>query len=378
MRKVPAVPKAPILALFMLSAVSAALATDVDKSTEYPVPSGIYDGITVSRYLRMGIPTAAVPDVDAHTPNAGTANPATASQAALTINGNVYIHPLDLNLTDAQPPVPYVPLDTDGGAGATVPLRDVVIDEKLTVDGTTFRVVPLNWWGNSHWTAVNVPGAVTGDSRGSEFQVNGDIHAYAYRASQRYPDQNDTRVHFGPTKVSGVSWLDMRAKTGMIDANQWAHGMSTLYFRADPMLVLNGYSRANVGIGTTNPTYLLQVGDPGSGLQAIAHSWDIYSSRAYKTDIRPFSPADYRLAADRVGDLNLVRFRYKEDKPGDKKILGFIAEEAPNEILSPDGKAVSLGDTLGFLLAAIKGLKAENDALRTEIERLETAGGRLL
>ncbi|GEM_PF-1727217 len=376
MRKVPGLPLILCIALFLQPTVALAV-RQVTRSAEYPSPMGVYDSMSVSRTLRIGIQTVDPPRFD---PDPGynmpavpaAANPLDAAQGLVTINGNLHVQPLDAAFADT----------TGIEHASTRVLRDVIIDENLQVDGDTFKVRSLSWWGESHWTLINIPGFPAANVRSGEMHVNGDVYAQRFRASSNAwgIDDNEQLLFFGPSNDGDSydgDWVEVRAKTGRSNpphpANDsgWEHGESILVVKGNPYIILNGYSRANVGIGTEAPAYLLQIGNAGDGFQAISHSWQVYSSRDFKTDIRPLSQAEYSSIADRAADLNLVRYRYKKDRPDDVKKFGVIAEEAPKEIISNDGMTMSLGDTVGFLFAAIRGMKAENDLLKVEIEKLE-------
>jgi hypothetical protein len=63
--------------------------------------------------------------------------------------------------------------------------------------------------------------------------------------------------------------------------------------------------------------------------------------------------------------------------PGNQRLLGFIAEEMPRELVSADGKAVDLYALTTSLTAAVQALKVQVDRqsqtiddLKAEVERL--------
>lgn len=128
------------------------------------------------------------------------------------------------------------------------------------------------------------------------------------------------------------------------------------------------YLNGKVGIGALPSTYALQVGSPGDGSEARANAWNVLSSREYKRDIEKLDDAACADVLAKLAATDVVHYRYT----GDEHVhIGVIAEESPKEILSKDGKGVSLGDYAGTLLAGIKAQQAQIDALRAEVDALK-------
>jgi hypothetical protein len=148
---------------------------------------------------------------------------------------------------------------------------------------------------------------------------------------------------------------------------------SSLQFSADgyhTQVILD--RNGNVGIGTTTPNAKLHVA--GNGIfDGEVHAPNILatSSREFKKDIAYLSSSDYETVLKKIEKINVAQFRWKEEPKSVEPHIGIIAEEAPKEILSEDGKAVSYSEYLAFLLAAIKAQNEKIQVLERELAELK-------
>jgi len=184
--------------------------------------------------------------------------------------------------------------------------------------------------------------------------------------------------------------------TASSDEGAESQGQSLNYYDAlsinnassTPLLYL--VENGNIGIATSSPTNILTIGQ-GQG-NAIADGWDVYSSREYKTDIIYLEEQDYDEILEQIEGMDLARYKWKKDVEEENSRavlsdtpsqsegrdpqwqslnpnLGVIVEDegTPQEVLSKDGKSISLYDYTTFALAGVKalneGLKVLNEFL---------------
>ena len=119
----------------------------------------------------------------------------------------------------------------------------------------------------------------------------------------------------------------------------------------------------NVGMGTTDPDYKLEV--KGT---IYANSIEVASSREFKENIESL---DADQAAAVLHGLDPVGFNYKED-PGERH-LGFIAEDVPDLVARKDRKGLSSMDIVAVLTSVVKQQQKTISELAEKVAELDNA-----
>jgi Chaperone of endosialidase len=119
-------------------------------------------------------------------------------------------------------------------------------------------------------------------------------------------------------------------------------------------------------IGTQSPIEKLDVQG-----NVIADDYLYNSSRELKCEITPLSPEECARMLDKVEAIEVCRYRMKSGGEDGPVKLGMIAEDAPREIQSTNGKSIRMTDTVGLLLAGMKAQSEEIKRLKLRIDRLE-------
>ena len=189
------------------------------------------------------------------------------------------------------------------------------------------------------------------------------------------------------TDLGAAILLDSTGGTGgrqyyvgsTLSSNIGGAGLFQIYDDTANSPRLNIDPSGNVGIGTTSPDYKLEVA--GNAAKTSGGTTWINSSDRRLKDIT----GEYNRGLDAINGLRPVTFFYKEGNPRGlpchEENIGFVAQEVQD--VFPE--AVSEGED-GFLdfnmhpvnvalVNAVKELKAENDALRREIQQIKAALG---
>jgi len=128
-----------------------------------------------------------------------------------------------------------------------------------------------------------------------------------------------------------------------------------------------------VGIGEASPGNILTV-QQTSATDPIADAWTVYSSKRWKTNIRPLVGA-----LDKVGRLRGVSYQRKGDGKPD---IGLIAEEVGEvvpEVVAyeengTDAKSVDYARLTALLIEAVKEQQTQIRQLQLQVEQLKTGG----
>jgi len=129
----------------------------------------------------------------------------------------------------------------------------------------------------------------------------------------------------------------------------------TVISQDNTMAIMGG----KVGIDFATPTHLLDVGTMGAYCDGMA--WVDGSSRDFKKGIAPLSETELQQLKTTLDSIDIVKFLYKQEEDGTPMRVGMIAEDMPDVLASKQRKGLDTGRHIGFLMAVVKAMNAEND-----------------
>jgi hypothetical protein len=150
-------------------------------------------------------------------------------------------------------------------------------------------------------------------------------------------------------------------------------------------------SSGNVGIGTTSPSYQLQLSTDSAG-KPSTNTWTIVSDERIKDDIEP---ADLDICYDAVKNIPLKRFKWKdevyaEEQVPDRHKIGWIAQdvetvfpkavrinefkygEEGQEVVIEDCRDLNADQLYAAMYGTIQKLIAKVETLEAKVAALET------
>ncbi|HCN09583.1 MAG TPA: hypothetical protein DIT01_16765, partial [Lentisphaeria bacterium] len=119
----------------------------------------------------------------------------------------------------------------------------------------------------------------------------------------------------------------------------------------------------NLGVANDNPGQMFQV----AGAYCDGANWVSVSTRDAKKNIEPLS---LDVALQTLADLDPVTFEYKDARTPDGHV-GFIAEDVPEIVATPDRKGLVSMDIVGVLTAVVKEQQKQMEIMRAELTELK-------
>jgi hypothetical protein len=267
------------------------------------------------------------------------------------------------------------------------PMTDVA-DGGIYADGVwlTERIYRNDGTGLFRFYATNGVGEVTVDNTTTLYTA-GSLGLHSYGCEAHYDDvrvrqwvNSDTIAINGNFAVAGVEQT-LGMGSGLLKIN--AGGITetaltvTQAGTSDILNLIDGSTEVftvldggNVGIGTANPVYRLELPNIASVAgQGRANAWQTYSDVSLKTNIKPLKDS-----LDKILKLRGVSFKWKEQ---DIYSSGFIAQEVeeiiPDLVFSGEDKLKNLDYSrfTPYLVEAIKQQQEQIDILKKEIIKLQ-------
>lgn len=150
----------------------------------------------------------------------------------------------------------------------------------------------------------------------------------------------------------GLDIFRQNSTTGLRDLQDFGAIIGGLYGGAN--------SSSTSGSGQNNGAY-------AAAIASIASAFIAASSASFKDVV---GDVDEEEILDKVSDLQLTRWKYKEGDP--EEHVGPFAEDF-NEILSKEGKFIDMRDAVGVLFASVKALHSEVLELRAKLQEKDNA-----
>jgi hypothetical protein len=190
-------------------------------------------------------------------------------------------------------------------------------------------------------------------------------------------------------KLTAVLTKALQETVSILDIRNAATSSQTLlsYYSATGTPAIFVDAKGNVGIGTTTPNYKLTVDG-----EVAAKGFINISTKSAKKDIVYITATQEEEILNKIKEANLATYNYNGESCGDNSEilnpnsqtnlkseilnpkscrLGLIAEEAPSEVLSIDGKGVDLYKMTSFAWLGLKAQESKIDKMELRLADLE-------
>jgi hypothetical protein len=173
------------------------------------------------------------------------------------------------------------------------------------------------------------------------------------------------------TGVLNNKWSLYRTTSSAGSASQlrFSFGSNATYSSNPTMMAIS--QDGKVGIGNTNPGYLLTMEASGGGYyNESTNTWVNGCSRIYKQDIMPNDMDVFEI----LNTVDVVKYRFIDEvdqNPHAAYHIGFIAEDTPELLSGTNHDGMQTGDCIGLLLAIVKEQQVMIEKLQKEIEEIK-------
>ncbi len=333
------------ISIFILFLAPNAMADDVQVSTYMSSPNGVYKDLRVRNALEVKNNAIHMYGELQVRDNDNLASPQGGNLSVYSFNG------ASAEMDNESGTRRWVTADANGvnGSWDAVPLLSQYAD---------------NFAFNSTSWAIRSKSAV-GYSNPNDLP-----NSAAYQITHANDDINNRNNGFAG--VTGTPGVDQRHITLHLDG-------APLRFLVDPetnapiagQVIIRGEANPVVSLPAGHTARVVVGKASDASTNVASQSLTVPSIRSAKYDISYLDKQGYDEILGKLKNLDVVTFRYKGDSPDAKKSLGFIAEEAPDEMTDNSKKVIRINDAMGFLMASTKALQEENVELKKRIEDLK-------
>ncbi|MCM3878308.1 MAG: tail fiber domain-containing protein [Thermoanaerobaculia bacterium] len=271
---------------------------------------------------------------------------------------------LDLHANTSN--TPALRLEQNSSGGFTAQTWDIAGNEAnfFVRDVTAGSRLPFRIRPGAPTSSIDI--SANGNVGIGTASPGGPLHVYGIAGKDVYGGMGPD-LAAGPAFNYGYGGFSFGRSAGFLnvrpDAAATAPNPSLRFMTANVqrMIITNV---GNVGIGAANPSNPLEM---ASGARCTAGGvWTDASSREYKQNIRDLSS---EAAEETLARLSPVTYAYKA-APGELHV-GFIAEDVPEIVATPDRKGLSPMDIVGVLTKVVQEQQRTIRELSERLERLE-------
>lgn len=278
-----------------------------------------------------------------------------------------------LNLHITTTDTPAIRQEQTNGGGFTAQTWDIGANEAnwFVRDLTGGSRLPLRIRPGAPTSSVDV--AASGNVGMGTASPQLKLHVFSTATTDSNlglgPEPGNTSSGVGPGLNMGYSGASLGRGACFInsraDSGSAAPNPSLRFWTNDVQRVIID-NDGNIGIGVADPTDAI---NHSSGAKLTAGGvWTNASSRDKKQDIFDVTSEE---AAAALKDLTPVHYTYKVDT--NEKHVGFIAEDVPEIVATPDRKSLSPMDVVAVLTKVVKDQQKTIDQLSARIDQLESS-----